>query len=191
VSVDDDLADDESCPADELAPDDSLTCTASHPITQADLDAGSVMNMAFASGQSPSGDPVTSPTDSTTVTAIRDPALAIQISASPTTYHEVGDVIQYIYLVTNTGNVTISSVSIDDDLADDESCPAGDLAPDDSLTCTASYTITQADVDAGSVTNVAFATGRDPNTDPVTSPTDSATVEFAESYTVYLPIVYR
>lgn len=38
------------------------------------------------------------------------------------------------------------------------SCPNGDLAPGDDVTCTASYAITQADMDAGSVANTAVAT---------------------------------
>ena len=82
----------------------------------------------------------------------------------------------YTYLVTNTGNVTISGLIIDDDIATDESCPAGDLTPGAALTCTASHIITPADFNAGSVTNVAAATGTDPNDQPVTSPTDTVTV---------------
>jgi hypothetical protein len=155
-----------------------------------DVGTADFENVATANADDPNGDPVDTALDASLVDII-NPALTIRVIAAPETYDMIGEMIQYTYLVTNTGDVAISAIAVTDDLATDESCPGGDLAPDDSLTCTAIYTITQADLDAGSVTNVAFATGRDPNTDPVTSPTDSATVEFAESYTVYLPIVYR
>ena len=88
---------------------------------------------------------------------------------------KVGDVIHYSYLVTNAGNVTLHDpITVSDDKATDESCPAlpvGGLAPGESITCSASYTITQADLDAGSLTNVASATDG-----ATTSPTDTVTV---------------
>ena len=105
-------------------------------------------------------------------------------TGTPSTYSAVDDVISYSYLVTNTGNVTISQpITIDDDIATDESCPGApaSLAPLDTIVCTASHTITQADLDAGSVTNVASASGVDPNSAPVTSPTDDATVTAVQS----------
>jgi len=176
-TVSDDRATNEACPVTaSLAPGASITCTASYTITQADLNAGSVTNIAFARGFFRTT-PVTSPTDTETVTAVQRPALTIVKTATPATYSAVGAVISYSYLVTNSGNVTLSGpFTVSDDKATDESCPVtASLAPGASITCTASYTITQADLNAGSVTNIAAAHGFF-GTTPVTSPTDTETV---------------
>ena len=109
VTVADDKADDKSCPdvtsvgnGDAyLDPGESITCTASYTITQADLNAGSVTNIATASAGGTSSDP-----DTETVNALQNPALTLVKTASPTTYDAVDDVISYSYLVTNTGNMT-------------------------------------------------------------------------------------
>ena len=93
------------------------------------------------------------------------PALSLVKTATPSTYSKVGDVISYSYLVTNTGNVTLAGpVTVTDNKAT-VTCPSGGLAVGASMTCTASYTITQTDLDAGSVTNtaVAHANGTDSN----------------------------
>src|ERR1019366_8140 len=72
-------------------------------------------------------------------------------------YSAAGAVISYSYVVKNTGTVTLAGpVTVSDDKAT-VSCPTGGLAPGASLTCTASYTTTQADVDGGSVVNTATA----------------------------------
>ena len=55
-------------------------------------------------------------------------------------------------------------------------CPPS-LAPGASETCTGSYTVTQADVDTGSVTNTATASGTNPQAVAVTSSSSSVTVE--------------
>jgi uncharacterized repeat protein (TIGR01451 family) len=101
---------------------------------------------------------------------LQQPALSLSKTASPTTYSTLGQVISYSYVVTNTGNVTLAGpVTVTDDKAT-VSCPAGGLAPGASTTCTASYTITQADLDGGSVTNhaTAHANGTDSNPDQAT-----------------------
>ncbi len=157
-----------------LAPGASITCTASYTITQADLDNGSVTNVASASNGT-----VTSPTDSETVTAAVGPALSIVKSASPPTRTSaVGQVVSYSFVVRNSGNVTLAGpFTVADDKTTNEACPAtASLAPGASITCTASYTITQADLDNGSVTNVASASNG-----TVTSPTDTATVTAVQS----------
>ena len=152
----------------ELDLTETWTYTATHTVTQAEIDLGAdIVNLATANSNE-----VGPATDTETVEVDQNPALSIVKTASPATYSAVGEVISYSYLVTNTGNVTISGpiVVTDDNVDAPATCAAGDLAPGASLTCTASRTITQFDLDAGSVTNVASASGTDPNDAPVTSP---------------------
>ncbi len=183
VSVADDKATDESCPAvstvgngnGSLDPGESIACTASYTITQTDLNNGSVTNTATANA-----DGVTSGPAQATVTANQTRNLGLAKTANPTTYSAVGAVINYSFAVTNNGNVSLAGpVSVADDKATDESCPAvstvgngnGSLDPGESIACTASYTITQTDLNNGSVTNTATA-----NADGVTSGPAQATV---------------
>src|SRR4029079_17213991 len=151
--ADDNDNDDLACPGTTLMPAASMTCTATHTFTQAELDAngsptagsGFVRNTVTASSNEA---PTT--TDTLSIPIVRSPALTIEKSASPATYDHVGQVISYGYLVTNTGNVTLAGpFSVSDDRSTDESCPAtATLAPLASVSCTATYTISQADLDA-------------------------------------------
>jgi uncharacterized repeat protein (TIGR01451 family) len=115
-------------------------------------------------------------TDTSTVNFTQSSGLSLVKTASPQTYSQVGDVIGYSYLVTNTGNVSLAGpVTVSDDKAT-VTCPAGGLAPGATKTCTASYTITQADLDSGSVTNTATAHANGTNSNP-----DSETVTAVQS----------
>src|SRR5690606_28533724 len=83
----------------------------------------------------------------------------------------VGDTIAYSFLVTNTGNVTLTGIAVNDPLlAVAPVCPVTTLAPGASTTCTGSYTLTQADIDNGEVVNSATAGGTPPNDPPIDSP---------------------
>ena len=160
ISVSDDNVDAAPvCDVTTLAPGEFATCTASHTVTQADLDAGTVTNNASATG-TPSGGTLVDPTDTATATADQNPALTLDktITAGDP-YSTVGATIDYQYIVTNTGNVTISAISVSDDNVDAAPvCDVTTLEPGEFATCTASHTVTQADLDAGTVTNNASAT---------------------------------
>jgi len=150
ITVTDDKTDSApSCPVTSLAPGQSTTCTAVHTVTQADLDAGSVTNHAGATG-TPAGGTLVPPTDTATAHATQTPALTVEKTSTATTVASVGQVIAYSYLVTNTGNVTLTGLALTDDNTDaNPSCPVTTLAPGASTTCTAVHTVTQADLDAG------------------------------------------
>jgi uncharacterized repeat protein (TIGR01451 family) len=162
-------------PAPGLAPGDSETCTANapHVVTQADVNAGKVVDTATATGTDPGGNvsPPSAPSTETVGGGAASPTVAINKNAQVTPAADqdsaqVGDTIAYSYVVTNTGNVTLASVSVNDPTEGPVTCPtpaAPGLAPGDSETCTANtpYSVTQADVDRGSITDTATATGTD------------------------------
>ena len=173
VSVDDPKVGALSCPADTLAPGVTMTCTATYTLSQADVDAGHVANTATATGTPPVGDPVR-PTDSTDSPITPGPGLSLVKSAGAPSGATPGSTIAYTFVLTNTGNVTLTGVAVDDPLVGPVACPVDTLAPRASTTCTASYTVTQADIDAGQVVNTATATGTPPEGDPVV-PRDSVT----------------
>ena len=70
-------------------------------------------------------------------------SLSITKSTSSTGYGAAGDVIDYSYLVTNTGTTTLSGVGVSDNLIAGVSCLEPTLAPGASETCTGTYTVTQ------------------------------------------------
>ena len=146
------------------------------------MDNGSIQNSAVANGLDLAGGAVASNTSAATVTATRSPALTVRKTASPATVSTAGQAIAYSFVVTNTGNVTVHGIAIGDVLTAPAgptptiTCPTTTLAPNASTTCTATYSTTQSDIDHGSVTNTATASGLSPNNAPVTSPPSTASV---------------
>ncbi|MFS0695450.1 lectin-like domain-containing protein [Streptomyces nitrosporeus] len=86
-----------------------------------------------------------------------------------------GSRVPYEFVVTNSGGTTIDDLAVDDPKTGPVSCPVTSLAPGETVTCTATYTVTPADVTNGSIDNTATATGTSGG-DPVTSPPSSETV---------------
>ena len=143
-----------------------MSCTGSYTITQADLDAGVFTNTSAANGEGPASQPVSADA-SATVNAVAAPVLSQTKSGvldmtvvAPSNRADVGDKINYTITATNSGNVTLNNVTVVDPLLGTLTCtpvqPAT-LAPGASITCLGSYTLTQADINAGNVHNVSTA----------------------------------
>src|SRR5699024_8627372 len=97
---------------------------------------------------------------------------------------KVGDTVEYEFVATNTGQVTLSDVTIADPLPGISTIQygawpgaAGELEPTESVTATATLEVTQAHVDAGSIYNTATVTGTPPVGPEVTND-DSEEVTF-------------
>jgi uncharacterized repeat protein (TIGR01451 family) len=155
----------------------TTTCTAAYTVTAADITAGSITNAATASGtDTTTGQPVDAP-QSTVTTPVDAPALTI-VKKADTNQLTAGQIITYTYTVQNTGNVALSSIGINDSAATGFtgtgtlSTPTRaqtDLAVGASTTCTATYTVTAADVNAGTISNHATATGTVAGVTPASS----------------------
>ncbi len=139
-----------------LDPGESDVFTHIYTITQENVEDGEFVNIANASGWYE--DEKVEDEDEETIYLIQDPAIALDKSAEPGTYENVGDIITYTFEVENTGNVTLTEVEVDDPLFG-VTFDAGDMAPGDVSEFTYEYTITQSDLDAGYVYNTATATG--------------------------------
>ena len=106
------------------------------------------------------------------------PAMTVVKSVTSSGPYTVGSTISYSFLVTNTGSVTLTDVTVTDGLAGLSAivCPSTTLPVGGAMTCTATYVVTQSDVDAGNVHNSATASGTppatptNPNPTPITTP---------------------
>ena len=134
-----------------VAPDtgSTTTCTATHTFTQAELDAGGTLDNTVTASSNEAPDA----TDDLSIPITKNASMTVEKSSATTSLSAPGTV-TYNYLVTNTGNVTITGLSLSDDNDNDDMvCGSSTLAvaPDvgSTTTCTATHTFTQAELDAG------------------------------------------
>lgn len=190
-------------------PGDIWTWTVSYTLTQADFDAGDLENVASVTATPSGGTAFTvySGTDGTASTSDTAPtagngavttlpaSAAMEVTKTETSMNRaVGDTLSWEIVVTNTGNVKLTGVSVTNDTltrldtagteltltsgptAGTWPATPGVLAPDDSVTFTATYTLTQGDIEAGGVANIATASGTAPDETLVSATSDSDAV---------------
>jgi uncharacterized repeat protein (TIGR01451 family) len=127
-----------TCPANSLAPGESMICTASGTVT-----VGQYSNLGSVQANLPDNTPV----------AATDPshyygqALILTKSTNgedasfpPGPIIPAGDPVNWTYEVLNPGPEAVSSLNVNDDQGEVVTCPATTLAAGDSLICTASGT---------------------------------------------------
>ena len=155
---------------------DTETFSAVYTVTQDDVEAGLVSNQAIAEGLDPSGNVVNDlsddnsnfENDSTTTILCQDPSIFVEKAGvfndeNGNFIPEPGETISYVFVVTNTGNLSVFNITLEDPLPGIviSGGPITSLAPGeiDTTTFTASYAITSADIEAGEVINQAVVRG--------------------------------
>ena len=155
---------------------DSTTITGTYALKLSDLDAGQVQNSATVQGTDPYGTDVSDISGTnvgndtpTVVTLASGPAIALVKTADTSGLQsppQVGDTIIYHFRVENTGNVTLTNVTVTDPMLGGTipGGPIASMAPGDvdTVTFSANYALTLADLAAGEVQNTATATGTPP-----------------------------
>jgi uncharacterized repeat protein (TIGR01451 family) len=147
-----------------LAPGAQTIFSATYALTQADIDAGQVLNDATVSATNALNVVITAD-DSATVAVPQAPAVAVEKTAAldlgADTKATVNDLITYTFVIKNTGNTTLNDVRLVDPLPGINIVftEFDNFAPGDERTFTGTYSISQADIDAGKVENQASASG--------------------------------
>ncbi|WP_418639113.1 DUF7507 domain-containing protein, partial [Winogradskyella sp.] len=176
---------------------ETATYTATYVIEQDAVDAGGFSNSVFVEGDSPSditvddtsddGDDSDGNTDddATVITITSDPKISLIKTTLPLEDTNgdgiaggIDDVITYVFTIENTGNQTLTNIVVEDNLPglNLSGGPIAQLIPGeiDNTTYTATYLITQEDIDFGSVTNSASVSSEKPNGD-LNNPLDDIT----------------
>ena len=167
-----------------LAPNQKGTATATYTVTEADAEAREILNTAFVRARTPGDTEIDDEDDHLVpvppVFEAPDPALSLEKDGPARA--TVGDTVTYRFTVTNTGETTLTNVSITDPFLglDRLAVRPSTLAPDEQGTATATYVITEADGEARSVYNTAVARGRAP---------DSRIVRDRDDHTVPVPAI--
>lgn len=149
-----------TCPGTELAVSGTMTCRAARPytVTQADVDADRpVSGRAYVTGRPPgAAEPLTFGPFSAGVPVVSG-TLRLRLTVTPQVTPAVrrdavaaGDTVRYRYTVTNVGDVTVTSVVVQERRTGTATCESRTVAVGESMFCRSdAYRVTQADVDAG------------------------------------------
>ena len=155
------------CESTTLAPGEATLCAGAPAVlTQAEIDAGRIVNTATATGTGTGEEPPTAESTVTTPIAAQ-PAIALvktggeYVDANGNSKVDAGDTVAFRFTVTNTGAVTLTGIVLSDPLLGGAvSCTIPDLAPGQKADCgPVRYALTAADVAKGAVVNVATVSG--------------------------------
>ncbi|MGI6236934.1 MAG: DUF7507 domain-containing protein, partial [Candidatus Excrementavichristensenella sp.] len=151
---------------------ETWTLTYSYKVTEADVAAGTVLNAVKATDPDDPDNPVEDELE------VHKPSYTVVKEATEDKFYAAGDEIHYTVTVTNTGKVAVEGLTVSDTLVPFDKMTLvesvetnGTLDVNETWTLTYSYKVTQADMDAGFVTNAVKATNPEfPDDDPDNPP---------------------
>jgi uncharacterized repeat protein (TIGR01451 family) len=155
----------------------TITVSANYTVVESDL-PGPLVNTATVSGKDLEGNTITanasSTVDLTSTASLQVTKSADRDSATP---HQT---INYTYNVTNNGNVTIDGLSLEDNMLGTIPLSVDTLAPSQSTTATASYTVTISDL-PGPIVNTATSSGTASDKQSISATSEAVSVSLSQN----------
>lgn len=156
-------------PCASVAPGGICTLVGTYTVTQADVDAGEVLNTATADSDR------TEPVETDLAVPVpQNPDIELVKESelqdgNNNGLGDAGEIIDYTITVTNTGDVTLTDVEVVDDLITLGCTPAppATLLPGETIVCTGNYDIQPQDLGGPGITNVATTMGDGPGGEEV------------------------
>ncbi len=141
----------------QVAPAATCTLTGTYSVTAADVATGSIVNTASSDSDQ------TDPLDDTETVMVPAPSLALD-KAFPANGDQdasgdvsVGDVLTYTITATNNGSATLTNVVVSDPLIVPTNTSCASVVPNATCVLIGTYSVTAADVAAGTIDNTATA----------------------------------
>ncbi|KAG1694950.1 hypothetical protein GQR58_006877 [Nymphon striatum] len=162
---------------------DNTSCVLTYTITQADVDAGSILNTAASTAYAPDGATLILENDTANDNSVSTPitqapslsviksAATLTTDADSSTDITLGDTLTYTVTATNDGNTTLSNVVVSDPNLDPSSFTCLTVAPNASCMLSGTHMVDLNESNAGNVVNTASVVA-----DEITSSVPSNTV---------------
>jgi uncharacterized repeat protein (TIGR01451 family) len=160
-----------------LASHQAAEVFAAHTVTQADIDTGEILNAVTANGRNVSAQTVRDRSNMVTTKGLQRPQITASKYAAESRFKSVGETIHYTIEVFNCGNVTLKNITVSDPNANITGTNTiASLAPRATVSVRAEHMVTQEDIDAGKLVNIAYAKGYDPGNKPVSDESNTVTL---------------
>ena len=171
-------------PVSSLAAGASTTATVTYTVTNTDLNAANISFSVHASAKTAINSSIVDAGSTATVLvrSMAGEAIVGVLSASPAEVSAAGNIITYTYVVTNTGNFTLTDIAVTvDNFTGDGPVPnivlpVSSLAAGASTTATVTYTVTNTDLNAANISFSVHASANTAANTPIVSVDSTATV---------------
>ncbi len=176
----------------KLEPAETAMILARHTLVQSEIDYGKFVNQASLVAKFASVGKLNKLSDDPRTPVLDDPTIFLIKEAPGLTLVKTGvlsadgNSVTYTFIAKNTGNVTLTNFSlVDPKISSAITFAPSSIAPDETATATAVYTISQAEKNASSVRNTATLTAASP---AGTSVTDVSGTEEDNDYPTILEL---